>query len=168
MGTRCEIYVRTEGEDREGKTHRNVVELWKHWDGYPSGIKELFEDFAQFIRENVGDQPHRLFYAEDFSAMLIAFSFMESKAQNEKFGKPERECYPDIRPKGNIDDAEYYYIVSVESPTNKYSDAVIHVKVFGDNGGITSEMVKNGTEGFAQEEFDIPLALPGQSGLMVF
>lgn len=117
MGTRCEIYIRQEGEDREGNTHRNVVELWKHWDGYPSGIKELLEDFAQFIRENVGDQPHRLFYAEDLSSMLIAFSFMESKAQNEKFGKPDRECYPDIRPKGNIDDAEYFYIVSVESPT---------------------------------------------------
>lgn len=179
MGTRSEIHIRAgDAKDYE------VIELWKHWDGGPEGMKELFTEFGAFMKASCGDQPHRLFYPQDLSALLIAHSYLDAMERNKMRAKGmsirNRECYPDIRPRGGIEDCEYVYLLEVVSPDKTYANARLHVKCYS-----TSEspelrkQFKEGTEpapvpptydGETESaelyEYDIPLNLPGQSGLM--
>jgi hypothetical protein len=107
MGTRSEIHIRDLHTD---------VELWKHWDGYPEYMMELFREFAKWVYEIVGDQKHWLSYPEDVSAYLIAYYWEIDKRINEEFKrKGYKSAYvkPDIRPRGRINDFEYLYIIEV-------------------------------------------------------
>lgn len=169
MGTRCELHIRDKHTDKDGNTFYDTVELWKHWDGYPDGIKDLLEDFAQFVNKNCANQPHRMLYPEDFASMLIAHSYEDAKKMAEKHGHDKREIYPDIRPRGNISDAEYIYILSMESPTGTYADTQIVVKVFdrGDDEEFR-KLIREGKEPTPDSEFTVPLTLPPQSGIMAF
>ena len=165
MGTRCELTIRDSGENEDGTKWYNAIELWKHYDGYPSGITKLLNDFAKYAKENCGNQPHKLGYAEDFASALIAFS-----AINEGDLKPEMKgkvnFYPQVVPRGNIDDAEYTYLI--ERSGERYANNVLNVKCYHDANQIIRDSFKNGTESAPDETFVIQMPLPPQSGIMMF
>ena len=181
MGTRSEIHIRDKDKNHDG-TH-NVIELWKHWDGYPDSMKELFEEFAVFMKESCGNQPHRLMCTEDLAALLISKSYLDMVKQNKKMAEQFKntkdcECYPDIRPRGIIEDAEYIYLLEIDSDDNTYANAYLHVKCYDSaESAELREQFRNGTEpdpkSFMDAErleeygdtidYKIPLNLPGQS-----
>lgn len=103
MGERAEIYVIREGD--------LGIELWCHWCGHKEYFLEFMEGFVDFVRDCVGDQLHWLEYPTDVSAMMIAYSYEEAK----KFKKRFTSFYykPDIRPRGNIWDFSYIWIIEL-------------------------------------------------------
>lgn len=106
MGTRSEIYIRDVRD-----SHSTTIELWKHWDSYESEMVPLFKEFAKFAVEAVAGQTHWLGYPQDVAAMLIAFAYTrEIKNAGQYKNHPTR---PDIRPRGDINDLEYVWILDV-------------------------------------------------------
>ncbi|MCR6692370.1 MAG: hypothetical protein MRT15_08260 [archaeon YNP-LCB-003-016] len=109
MGTRSEIHIRD-------LSIGDVIELWKHWDGYPKYMVPLFKEFAVWIRQMVKEQVHWLSYPEDVAAYLIAFEWEKTKEWIESLDEDERRfayLKPDIRPRGRINDVQYVYILDV-------------------------------------------------------
>jgi len=108
MGTRCEIYV------RDGIS---TIELWKHFDGYPEYMFEHFKSFAKFACKIYKNQEHRLTYADDVAALLIAFDYEYHKKLYSKECKKDPSLRffmaPDIRPRGSLEDADYVYILDL-------------------------------------------------------
>ena len=161
MGTRSEISIRDHWTDEQGRNHYSVIELWKHWDGYPEGIEETLKSFVAFINKSCDSQRHMLFSAEDFAAMLIASSYNDSKVMQEKYVKdyPDRgmDIYPDIRPRGFIDDSEYTYLIDLDGiNTNK-----LVVKVYDCQGSQRiRDSFKNGTERDPDSTFEVEVSLP--------
>ena len=115
MGTRCEIYLR-----RWDDGYCEVVELWKHWDGYPEHMFPFLRRFASFTSECVGDQRHWLTYPTDMAAMLIAFDYEERRLRGEKYLRP------DVRPRGDIRDAEYAYVVDLPGEAEGYMEVTCY------------------------------------------
>jgi len=103
VGTRCEIYLRR----RWDEGYYEVVELWKDWDGYPEHMLPFLRRFASFASECVGDQRHWLTYPTDMAAMLIAFDYEERRLRGDEYLRP------DVRPRGDIRDAEYAYVIDL-------------------------------------------------------
>lgn len=161
MGTRSEISIRDHWTDEQGTKHYSVIELWKHWDGYPEGMKHTLESFIEFVKKSCDNQRHMLFSAEDFAAMLIASSYNDSKVMQEKYAKdyPDRgiDIYPDIRPRGFIDDSEYTYLIDL----GEFDAKKLEVKVYDCQGSQSlRDSFKNGTERIPDSTFDINIIMP--------
>jgi len=131
MGTRSEIYVRRKWDDG----YFEVVELWKHWDGYPEYMLPFFRRFARFARDCVKEQKHWLTYPPDIASLLIAFDWEEKKKEAKRMRKMGMEIYlkPDIRPRSDIQDARYAYILDL--PQEENGDMLITCyKIYGGGG----------------------------------
>jgi len=154
MGTRSEISIRDHWTDGQGENHYSVIELWKHWDGYPEGIKKTLESFIEFVKLSCHNQRHMLFSAEDFAAMLIVSSYNDSKIMNRDY--EDRDVYPDIRPRGYIDDSEYTYLIDL----GEFDAKKLMVKVYNCQGSQSlRDSFKNGTERTPDSTFDIDITM---------
>lgn len=111
MGTRCNIIVMNPAEPRA------LVELWKHYDGYPEFIIPLIREALRYALYDVrgGRHYHMLASPNLVAAWLIIYSYMEDEWRWMVTSGPDfREKYPfwpDLRPRGWILDAEYTYFL---------------------------------------------------------
>jgi len=103
MGERAEIYILDENSG---------VELWCHWCGRKEEFLHAMDGFVNFAIDCVGDQLHWLNYPTDVAAMLIAYDYEEMKALQKRYRW--NKCRPDIRPRGNIWDFGYIWIIKLE------------------------------------------------------
>lgn len=111
MGTRSEIWV----IDSEGR-----VELYKHNDGYPDYMIPFFRRLANWAANKVKDGVRLLGYKEEVAAMMIAYDFITAEVDLNSFGPNPMGVWPDIRPRGTIDDLiEYVYVFKVKEEGNK-------------------------------------------------
>jgi hypothetical protein len=177
MGTRSETHIRTSYEREDGTKHGDVVELWRHWDGSPDSMIELFENFAKEMPIIAGNQPHRMQYAQDMAALLIVYDAYQRAEGMEKLAthlkdeisKSMIDKLPDMRPRGNIDDAEYIYLLELTFPSERYDESVLVVKVYddGDWENLRASF-KTCTEPEPSEIKEIPVVFQAQSGVMMF
>jgi hypothetical protein len=108
MGTPCEIYI---------KDKYTIIQLWKHFDGYPEYMFQHFINFVDFALKIFKNQEHKLAYAVDVSSLLIAYDYeYHKKFYNKQCKKdPALRFFmaPDIRPRGSLEDADYIYILDI-------------------------------------------------------
>jgi hypothetical protein len=166
MGTRSEIMIRTTYEKKDGTKEIDVIELWKHWDGYPDYMIKLFEKFMKFAEDSAGSQKHRLFYAEDISSLLIVFDYLEKNGYAKPSENDDREHYPDIRPRGWIDDTSYLYLLEIMG--EKFSEMKLKVKIYHDVNQELRDAIHKGEEPEPIEEriLDWPFNGKLQSGII--
>jgi hypothetical protein len=117
LGTRSEIYIRCRIRDNVNVPNA-VIELYKHWGGYPEFMVKHITQFARWARRMVKDQLHWLLYPEDVAALLITYDFMYLKKLYKRLYGNEfstrAHIKPDIIPRGFINDLiEYVYILDV-------------------------------------------------------
>lgn len=163
MGTRCEIWLR---QKYDGKNEPAVVDLWKHWDGYPEAMIPLFENFVKFVAGEIGDQGFWLCDPIDAATWLIVFDYLENVKERKKL---EDGCdyslgikaSPDIRPRGEIRDAEWTWILDLPNNTK---DAKLIVKGYNIEG--MDKRIRNGTEEEPEEFKEIPVPNLKQSGVI--
>ena len=94
MATHSEIYVRGEYA---------TIELWRHWASHKEYMVPYFKKFARFAGWAVGGNKYWLTRPGDVAAMLIAFDYETTLAENIRFtGKRHfmaQPVRPDIRPR---------------------------------------------------------------------
>jgi hypothetical protein len=111
LGTRSEIYIRC-------KEDNDVIELFKHWDGYPEHVIPYLSRFAAWAKRMVKYQLLWLTYPEDVAALLIAYDFVSHRRLWKRFYgnnySVKANVKPDIRPRGLINDLiRYVYVLDV-------------------------------------------------------
>lgn len=118
MPTKCEIFIRErETIDADtGKINWLAVELWKEYDGFPNFMFPFFEKFTAWVDSIREDQPYWLTYASEMAAAFIAFDYEWQKkvcedAKNQ--GAPGLSPRPDVRPRGQIRDSDYLYLIDL-------------------------------------------------------
>jgi len=148
MGTRSEIYVRRKWD----KSYFEVVELWKHWDGYPEYILPYLRRFTGVAKECVKDQKHWLTYPRDIASPLIAFDYEQRKKECENLEDEVKYLKPDIRPKSDIRDAAYAYIIDLP----KDEDGMLKVSCYKlQSCGLSDDEIRELREGKLPSRHDL-------------
>lgn len=118
MVTHCEIFIREKEtlDPESGRINWNAIELWKEYDGYPNFMFPFFDKFMAWVESIREDSPYWLTYASDMGAAFIAFDYEWQKkvcADAVAKGAPGLSPRPDARPRGQIRDSDYLYLIDL-------------------------------------------------------
>jgi hypothetical protein len=115
---KCEILVREKYAVGAGITMQDqleVVELWKRFDGEPKRMFEWFQVFTDWVQDVANTEPATVLKDANIMAALMIVcdqKWVEDFYEKYPDQKP-KAIHPDIRPRGNIVDAEYLYCVDL-------------------------------------------------------
>lgn len=115
---KCEILVREKLIVGTGMTLQDqieVVELYKRFDGDPGRMFDWFKKFCEWVQVVANTEPATVLKDANITAsLMIVFDMQwtEEFYSNYPDQKPGA-IFPDVRPRGNIEDAEYLYVVDL-------------------------------------------------------
>jgi hypothetical protein len=116
--TKCEIIVREKRTDRGkpgitvARPDIYVVELFKAFDGDPSSMEKYLLSFVEWLQED----ERSLSIMRDanlMGALLIVFDWEWTKKFFDEHPEADRQNYPDTRPRGDIEDADFLYLIDL-------------------------------------------------------
>jgi hypothetical protein len=108
MGTKSETVI------WDGDT---MIVLYKHWDGYPDHMIQVFREVADFASYMAVDQLHWLSYTEVVASFTITYYGLLSKELRDKYRWP---LNPDFRPCGKTADfVEFVYVLDLSKTKTK-------------------------------------------------
>jgi hypothetical protein len=115
---KCEILVREKYVVGAGITLQDqveVIELYKRFDGDPGRMFDWFKKFCDWVQCQANTEPATVLKdANIVSSLMIVYDMQwtEEFYSNYPDQRPNA-IFPDVRPRGNIEDAEYLYVVDL-------------------------------------------------------
>lgn len=118
--TKCEIIIREKKTDRAkpgitmARPDIYVVELFKMFDGDPSSMEKYLSSFVEWVQEDERSLS-LLRDANIMGALLIAFDWEWTKKffAEHAVADVDAQNHPDTRPRGDIEDADYLYLIDL-------------------------------------------------------